>query len=228
MSQHQTITNIDSAPKRKPKVLAPEQQKRGNELAREKRFRLTAEGKEVALAKRRLRHKVKPPSALTRAKNLEREKNRYQRKREQILAYVKEWNAQNREHRLAYLREYYLTHKAEMDAATVEWRRNNPEKAAAINRKRKARNRNAEGSHTAEDIQAIWHRQGRKCAISGCTHPISSTGKHKYHVDHIRALINDGTNWPDNLQCLCSTHNLQKNRTDEYEFAQRHGMLFFK
>lgn len=67
-----------------------------------------------------------------------------------------------------------------------------------------AREKGAEGFHTAADIRALMIAQAGLCAI--CAIDISS----RYHVDHKIPLIKDGSNWPVNLQLLCPTCNCRK------------------
>lgn len=95
----------------------------------------------------------------------------------------------------------------------------NPERYSAYSRNYKLRKRKAEGSHTGEDIIRIRFDQGAKCAY--CRRGL---GK-RYHVDHIVALKNGGSNWPSNLQVLCPSCNQSKSAKDPITFAQSHGML---
>jgi hypothetical protein len=146
-------------------------------------------------------------------------------------------------------RKYYLANKEKMLAASKAWKLKNPERYDAAIRRWRAENAEylsdkkrestharrslincAEGTHTAADIRRIWERQKHKCAIPKCAYPITDKCRHpdRFHIDHIKALKNGGSNYPDNIQILCRTHNLQKNAADDYEFAQRHGLLFFK
>jgi len=117
---------------------------------------------------------------------------------------------------------YRAARRDEACARTVEWRRANPECANAQGRNKRAYKAAAEGFHTAADIRALWLKQGKRCAVPNCCHPISDvTGsKDKYHVDHIIPLKPEsgiaGTNWPDNLQILCPTHNMQKRNNPYY------------
>lgn len=140
---------------------------------------------------------------------------RYEQNRESELALNKKYRRKNQEALAGKRKEYAATHR---------------ELIAALKRNRKARMKGAEGKHTGNDIKEIWARQKHKCAVRGCTHPISDKkgGPDKYHVDHIKAVINGGSNWPDNLQILCGKHNLEKAARDEYEWAQEHGLLFPK
>jgi 5-methylcytosine-specific restriction endonuclease McrA len=71
-------------------------------------------------------------------------------------------------------------------------------------RNRDALMRNAEGTHTAQDVKSIYDGQGGDCVYCGAD---LSEG---YHVDHIMPLVLGGSNWPNNLQCLCPTCNLRK------------------
>lgn len=84
---------------------------------------------------------------------------------------------------------------------------------------RRARQRAAEGRHTAADVQRIFAGQRGKCAH--CRTGI----KAGYHVDHIKSLSRGGSNWPRNLQLLCAPCNLRKHAHDPLDFAQREGRL---
>jgi hypothetical protein len=90
---------------------------------------------------------------------------------------------------------------------TRKWRSENLDKAIVTEARGKARRRNAPGTFTVADIRAIWERQ-------------------KHLIDHIEPIARGGSNYPENLQVLCRTHNLQKTSLDPYHFAQRVGRLF--
>jgi len=70
--------------------------------------------------------------------------------------------------------------------------------------RRRSRERNAEGSHTSQDIKQIYARQNGKCAH--CEKELNFV----FHVDHIIPLSKGGSNYPSNLQILCATCNLRK------------------
>ena len=132
----------------------------------------------------------------------------YAANRERIAVKNAEYRQANRERIAAYHAEYYLA---------------NPEKFAANCRNRRARLRNAPGSHTAADVRSIFENQRGLCA--NCHAKLFKSGKNKFHADHIIPLAKGGSNWPDNIQCLCPTCNLSKNAKDPIAWAQQNGRL---
>lgn len=77
-----------------------------------------------------------------------------------------------------------------------------------------ARRRGAEGRYTANDIALILAKQRHLCPV--CQADLS-TG---YHVDHIHPISRGGTNWPDNIQCLCPSCNMSKGAKTMQEFLE--------
>jgi 5-methylcytosine-specific restriction endonuclease McrA len=107
-----------------------------------------------------------------------------------------------------------------------KWLAANPERGIMYAQRRRARDLGAEGTHTIEDVAALWESQGHKCAVPGCTRPIHNSGPNRYTIDHIQPLTKGGTNYPWNLQILCKSHNSEKHNSDPYEWAQSVGLLF--
>lgn len=105
-------------------------------------------------------------------------------------------------------------------AAIRDWMDRHPEKVAQHARNRRARENNAVGSHTPEDVRKIFRMQKGMCAYCRV-----SLKKVKTHVDHITALSRGGTNDRSNLQLLCKPCNLTKSARDPIEFAQSLGRL---
>jgi hypothetical protein len=146
-------------------------------------------------------------------------RNKYKRHREKLCKYQSAYYHKTLKNDPEKLRRASL--------AKARWRIANADKLATYFRNRNAKLKGSGGSHSLEDIADIWDRQGEKCAISDCNFPIASSGKNKYHVDHVKAVANGGSNDKSNLQILCGVHNRQKRDRDEYEWAQEYGLLFF-
>jgi hypothetical protein len=165
----------------------------------------------------------------------------YAANKEAATAATKRWQANNAERLRAY-REANKDRLAQASAAwakanperaaaktrawqarnpgsTQRWRKANPEAVAAIKHRRRAREREADGSFTADEVKALFERQRGKCV-----HCAKSL-RNGYHVDHIVPLAGGGTNWITNIQLLCGPCNVRKGATDPIEFARRNGRL---
>jgi 5-methylcytosine-specific restriction endonuclease McrA len=139
--------------------------------------------------------------------------------KERISAYQASYRATNRRKIQETQSKYYLENKEKVSTSRNRWKQENPEAYRAIKRNRRARKRNAEGSHTAADIQQLLVLQKSKCAV--CHTSI----KDDYHVDHVIPLAMGGGNGKDNLQLLCPPCNLSKNAKHPIDFMQERGML---
>ena len=118
----------------------------------------------------------------------------------------------------------YAANPGKVAAQQAEYRAANPDKMAAKARNRRARKRNAHGSHTAADIRRIFDAQRGLCA--NCHARLLKSGKQKFHVDHIVPLVRGGSNWPDNLQLLCKPCNLRKGAKLPEVWAKENERLF--
>lgn len=158
------------------------------------------------------RETIAPKKAAYRAAN-----------RETIAAYNAAYRAANRESINAKDAAYRAANREALNAQKAEYRAANPEKIAAHCRNRRARKRNAEGTHTATDVRAIFASQKGLCA--NCKTKLFKSGANKYHVDHIMPLALGGSNWPSNLQCLCPTCNRSKSAKHPDDWAKQQGKL---
>jgi 5-methylcytosine-specific restriction endonuclease McrA len=142
---------------------------------------------------------------------------RYLANREVRLAQSKIVNERNRE----VIEARRFANRAIAAANSKAWRQANPEWFRELRRQRRLRKRNAEGSHTGEEIKQLFAKQRGRCANPACHRSI----KDGYHVDHIMPLVLGGSNWISNIQLLCPTCNLKKRAKDPIKWAQENGML---
>lgn len=103
-----------------------------------------------------------------------------------------------------YWKKYRINYPESGPKRAKLWAQRHPERKRNLDRQRKALLRNAEGTHTSDDVAIILEEQNFTCPY--CLADISDG----YHVDHYMPLALGGTNWPDNLQCTCPTCNMSK------------------
>lgn len=158
--------------------------------------------------------------------------------KECIKAYHRAYHLKNRDIQLEKQRIYKAANKAAIsDAGALYYEKNREAIIARVDRyrhehydsvlqvlrNRRARKKNATGTHTKQDIQALVFLQKGKCAA--CRVKLLLEGKGKYHIDHIISLAKGGTNDKYNLQILCPSCNLSKHAKDPIEWAQKNGRL---
>jgi 5-methylcytosine-specific restriction endonuclease McrA len=112
-------------------------------------------------------------------------------------------------------RDHYAANREEMIQRSIAYAKANPDKINAIVNARRAREVGAEGRYTEEDVIRILETQNFLCV--GCGDDITT----RYTVDHITPLIRGGSNWPDNLQCMCRSCNASKNTLTMDEWLGR-------
>lgn len=118
-----------------------------------------------------------------------------------------------------YFRIYYAKNRKERNIISRAWKKANPDKVREMSRNRRARKRNADGTHSSADIRGLLILQRSKCAC--CKISIDAG----YHVDHIYPLSKGGSNDKLNLQLLCPLCNTQKHAKHPIEFMQSKGFL---
>lgn len=133
-----------------------------------------------------------------------------ERRRRQVLAaYYKDPEAA-RAKRKAHYHANLERHREVARLAHARRMERDPEQYRAWIRARWARERNAEGSCTAQEWQAVLAIYGERCLRCGAVEDITQ--------DHVIPLILGGTHWPWNLQPLCRSCNSAKaaRNTDDY------------
>lgn len=141
--------------------------------------------------------------------------------------------AQYQANRAAVLRRqkaYQERNQARERERTRLWKEANPERAIQLcrqhyrknreqyyanNRRRRARERGADGQHTAEDVRRIHAQQKDRCYW--CDVKLGGV----YHIDHIVPLSRGGSDNPANLCCACASCNCSKKAKMPWEFSDR-------
>lgn len=164
---------------------------------------------------------------------------RYHRNRDANIARMATYRDEHKE----YFRERYALDPVKGRERARQWRRNNPNKAREIEKRYRAKNRavirailrrsyakhktqrlidlrnerarrrDAPGTFTHADLDAIYASQQGLCYYCGAllVKPI--------HIDHKTPISRGGTNWPDNLALSCAGCNLSKGAKTEAEFV---------
>lgn len=127
----------------------------------------------------------------------------------------KEYYRANKAALCAQKHEYYQANRESILEQKRQYNAANPDRLREANNLRRAREKQAGGSHTAADIEAHYATQQGKCYWCG----ISLEGN--YHVDHIIPISKGGSNDPGNICCSCPFCNLSKHDKMPYEFSDR-------
>ena len=167
----------------------------------------------------RNRETIRAKAAARYAANPAPMKAYYDANAEKIKAQVKARRLANPDKDRADKEAWYAANKELVKQRVAEWNAANPEATRCRGRNYRARFKGAEGSHTGDDIKALFVKQRGRCVYCNV-----KLGK-GYHVDHIQPLAKGGSNWPSNLQLLCVKCNNRKRATDPLEFARRLGRL---
>ena len=122
------------------------------------------------------------------------------------------WYHQNRERGIEYSRSYREAHPERIRVKNANWEKANRPARLAIAHRRRARKRNAPGSHTAADIEAKLTSQDGHCYYC------SSSLANGYHVEHLTPLSRGGSDGIENIVLSCPTCNLRKHAKTADEF----------
>lgn len=97
---------------------------------------------------------------------------------------------------------------------TKQWAKDNPEAVRRNINARRAREYNALGSHTVDQLHALLHSQDYLCI--GCYADLRE--KSARSLDHIVALSRGGSQWIENIQYLCKPCNSRKHDKTQLEW----------
>lgn len=168
-----------------------------------------------------------------------------EKNKEKIKKMTRERYAKNRDKRIKYAKEYRLNNPEKSRASVAKWREANKDKIKLWNERnpeshkkakkkwnsknkdrvclyssnRRAKSKESDSTHTAQDIVDLYSAQKGRCAY--CKMKVGN----KYHVDHIQPLSKGGGNGKDNLQICCPACNLKKHAKDPIDFAKELGFL---
>ena len=147
----------------------------------------------------------------------------YESNHGKVAEYQRTYRETNPEKTAESKRAYREANPDKCAQATRVWSAANPDKVAEKYRRRRAVKSGADGSHTAEDVKAIFESQRGLCA--SCPEKLIKSDKNRYHVDHIQPLSKGGGNDKYNLQCLCPECNRRKSAKDPLDWARENGRL---
>jgi 5-methylcytosine-specific restriction endonuclease McrA len=164
-------------------------------------------------------HKARTARYLATDKAKAVRKAYYDANAETIKQRTKDWAAQNPNRVVENHKKYYAVNKEHIVGKVAEWNAANPDGPRTRGRNYRAKLYAAEGSHTREEIQALYASQKGKCAY--CHISL----KNGYHADHIQPLSKGGSNWISNITLACGPCNNRKRATDPIVFARRLGRL---
>jgi hypothetical protein len=131
-------------------------------------------------------------------------RERTQRWRKKNPTKTKEWRAANRDKCRKTDLEWRAKHPELIREYASEWQRNHPEVYRAVRQRRRARKKNSGASFTAQQWLDLKHSYGDRCLGCGRTEKEIIAAGLKLVPDHVKALVNGGTNTIDNLQPLCN------------------------
>lgn len=117
---------------------------------------------------------------------------------------VRQWKLANPEKSKTNNKKWTDAHKDQIKKVRTIWRKKNPEKQRAYARRWRRKKLDAAGSHTPEDIVAIYQSQKGLCYYCGV-----EVGE-KYEVDHVDPISQGGSDSAWNLVIACPSCNRSK------------------
>lgn len=135
----------------------------------------------------------------------------------------KKYREANKEKLREQQREYRLRKPEIGRERRRRWGEQNPERVLELARQRRARKKNAEGQHTADEVQQLYVMQRGLCCF--CSKPVGDKRDgikrshfENYTEEHILPLDRGGSNWISNMVLTC--WNCNCSRQDKLLFAE--------
>ena len=148
------------------------------------------------------KEKVKEHKKKWREENKEKlkegKKKWYEENKEKIIEQSKRYREENKETIREWKKKYFLT---------------NPYAKKTQKHRRRARQKNASGYSTKEQIQARFDYHGNKCYYCG-------DSSSRLEIEHRIPLARGGSNWPANIVPACNHCNNKKHTKTEREFKE--------
>lgn len=135
---------------------------------------------------------------------------------EHIRLINKLWREKNKKHKSQSAHAYHAANREKNNARTRQWKKANPERVAAINGNRRARQFNAEGDGFTASDRALQLRS-QKGICWWCAKPMGKDAT----IDHVIPLVRGGKHDPRNIVLCHSKCNCSKNDRLPQEWAGR-------
>lgn len=143
----------------------------------------------------------------------------YQENKQRHAAKGRAWKEANRDKQADYHRKWCLQFKEKLSEKSREYYRNNKGKVLARTRVAQAARR-ALGTISTKQISDMFEKQRGLCMA--CRRKLNAQS---FHLDHVVAIKNGGTNDAKNLQLLCQSCNLRKAAKSMEQFMKELGQL---
>lgn len=160
--------------------------------------------------------RVREYSANNKEKISDKGRNYRQRNLERLKAYRRRWYVDNREKSKDYSRAYYQSHKEEHAEYGREWRKNNPEKVRVIGRA--SMNRRRALLMSAEGQYTAKDAKAQYERQKGQCYWCDKYVGSRYDLDHIVPLTRGGSNYPDNIVVACPHCNRSRRNKLPHEW----------
>lgn len=151
----------------------------------------------------------------------ERNKRYHEKNEDKVRARKKRYREENVEKERERDKHYREENPERERERSKRWREANRDKERERCHRRRARLANAEGSHTAADVQLQITTQTDKRGHLRCWWCGKVIKGNDYHVDHRIPLVRGGSNTPNNLCISCPVCNQSKSDKLPHEFNGR-------